>query len=109
MSIFGMPWQDAINGLFFELGGGYFISRHVVRLYKDKLVRGVDWIASAFFMAWGFWNLYYYPHLGQWLSFVGGIGIVSMNAVWVAMMLYYIRKEQRDLLAADASIHGVLP
>jgi hypothetical protein len=84
---------DLVNGLF-ELGGAFFIFGHIKKLWHDKLVRGVYWPATAFFAAWGWWNLYYYPSLGQWLSFAGGLAIVTLNTLWTAMLLYYIRKEK---------------
>ena len=65
-----MTWPDLINGTF-EASGSLFILRSIFLLHKQKLVRGVSLIHVAFFMAWGWWNLYYYPHLGQWLSFWG--------------------------------------
>lgn len=65
------------------------IIRNCQVILRDKGVRGVDWRATAFFTAWGAWNLFYYPHLGQWLSFSGGLVIVAANAVWVSLALRY--------------------
>jgi uncharacterized membrane protein YfcA len=87
-------WQDTINGIF-ELGGGIFIFLHCIKLYRQKMVRGVSVPAVAIFVLWGFWNLYYYPHLGQWWSFAGGVTTVVANSTWVCMMVYYIVGEQR--------------
>lgn len=84
-----MSWQDFVNGILFELIGGCLLWLNVAKLYEDKQVRGVNWITYAFFACWGIWNLYYYPHLGQWLSFVGGLNVVLANTVWVWMALYY--------------------
>lgn len=81
---------DLINGLF-ELLGGAMIWSNVLRIRKDKLVRGVDWRVTGFFWAWGLWNLFYYPHLDQWLSFAGGTVIVAANCVW----LYYAWKYRK--------------
>lgn len=89
-----MTWQDAVNGMY-ELLAGVAVLMHCIRLYKDKQVRGASWIATAFFSSWGLWNLYYYPHLGQWLSFAGGIAIVAANCLWLGMMAYYIRLERK--------------
>jgi len=89
-----MIWQDITNGAY-ELLGGAFILFHCLRLLKDKKVRGVSFIATLFFTSWGFWNLYYYPFLDQWCSFIGGIGIVSMNTLWVGLMIHYILKEKK--------------
>jgi len=86
-------WQDSLNGMF-ELMGGIFVLFHCIRLYKDKKVRGVSIIATAYFVLWGFWNLYYYPYLEQWWSFIGGLSIVAMNTLWIILMMYYIYKEK---------------
>jgi len=89
-------WQDKINGLF-ELLGGVFVFLHCVKLYRDKKVRGVSFIATGYFALWGFWNMYYYPFLRQWASLIGGLLIVAMNTLWIAMMVYYIRKERKEV------------
>lgn len=84
---------DLVNGLF-ETFGGAAILGHCWRLWKDKQVRGVSWLATVFFASWGYWNLFYYPHLGQWLSFCGGLLIVLANTLWIGMMIYYIELER---------------
>ena len=93
-------WQDGINGTF-ELLGAPFICLSILRIHKEKAVKGVHWMAAAFFASWGYWNLYYYPHLHQWCSFVGGCAIVVANTVWVGQMLYYIRKNKNDTARCD--------
>ncbi len=91
-----MSWQDIVNGSY-EMLGAPFILLSIINLYKCKQVRGVTWWHPAFFGTWSLWNLYYYPHLGQWFSFFGGILISLTTCVWLGMMLYYIRKEKQDL------------
>lgn len=81
---------DLLNGMF-ELLGGVFIWMHIRQILKDKAVKGVSIPATGFFTSWGFWNLYYYPHLGQWWSFTGGVVIVLANIIWISLMLYYSR------------------
>jgi len=81
---------DLINGIL-ESVAGLFIALSCWRLFKDKKVRGVSVIHVFFFALWGFWNLYYYPHLGQYLSFWGGVLVVTINTFWVGQMLYYGR------------------
>jgi len=83
---------DVINGLF-ELLGAPFILMSVLKLRKEKEVKGVSWVHVLFFTMWGFWNLYYYPFLNQWCSFFGGIAIVMANALWVGLLIYYSRKK----------------
>jgi hypothetical protein len=80
--------RDIANGAF-ELAGGGFILLHILKLYADKSVAGVSWIAVAFFTIWGFWNLYYYPKLGQKASYWGGLFVAIMNTIWLALLCYY--------------------
>lgn len=84
---------DVINGTF-EIVAGALIWMNVRQLHRDKKVRGVHVLPCAFFMLWGYWNLYYYPSLNQWWSFSGGVAVVLANTVWVGQMLYYNRKEK---------------
>jgi len=86
---------DLINGLF-ELCGAAFIALHIRQIRRDKKVAGVSIPAIIFFTSWGFWNLFYYPHLEQWLSFTGGLAIVVTNMVWVGYLLYYSRNPQGE-------------
>jgi hypothetical protein len=84
-----MQTPDIINALF-EGGGAIILWRNIVLLHRHKIVHGVSACTTAFFMLWGYWNLYYYPFLNQWLSFYAGIGITIANTIWVAQMVYYI-------------------
>lgn len=79
---------DFINGTF-EFLGGFALWGNCVRLYRDQQVRGVSPVYTAFFLSWGYWNLYFYPSLDQWWSFVGGLNIVAANTTWLALMWRY--------------------
>jgi len=79
---------DLVNGLF-ELFGGLFSYANVYKLWKDKQIKGIYWFPTFFFAAWGLWNLYFYPHLNQWLSFTGGLVIVSANIAWITLVFYF--------------------
>lgn len=86
-----MTWPDLVNGSF-ELLGAIAALGHLRALRRDKTVQGASIPAQAFFTAWGFWNLFYYPSLEQWASFAGGIAIVSVNVAWVSLALHYRRR-----------------
>ncbi len=79
---------DLTNGTF-ELIGGAMTWLNVAKLRKDKVIHGVDWRVTFFWFAWGVWNLFYYPMLGQPVSFIGGIALAAGNATWVGLALYY--------------------
>lgn len=80
--------QDLVNGLF-ELLGGILLWLNVRRILRDKTVTGVSVLPSLFFSLWGFWNLYYYPFLGQMLSFAGGLVLALANTTWVVLVFYF--------------------
>ena len=85
-----MPWQDLVNA-FFEGGMAFAVVPSILVLYKAKMLSGLHWFHIAFPTVWGFWNLYYYPWLGQWASFWAGLSIVTVNIVYLSMLFYYIR------------------
>lgn len=91
--------NDIINGLF-ELSGGILCWLNVHRLVKDKQVKGVNWGVQAFFALWGWWNLYYYPSLNQWVSFIGGIVLVLGNTAWTILAIKYkfMDKKKNELV-----------
>lgn len=84
---------DLTNGVF-EFGGSILLWRNVRQLYIDKKVRGVLGTTNGFFATWGFWNLYYYRHLGQTWSWYGGMSMVIANSIWVGQFIYYHRKNK---------------
>lgn len=86
-----MNVPDLINGGFGAVGGVmHWIN--VMALVRDRQIKGVNVWAIVFFNAWGFWNLWYYPHLGQWASFTGGLIIVSANTAWVTLAFKYSKR-----------------
>ena len=79
---------DLVNGLF-EALAGLFVLNHCRVLRRDRAVAGVSIASVVFFTAWGVWNLFYYPALGQSLSFIGGLFVVVANGLYVGMLLSY--------------------
>jgi hypothetical protein len=91
-----MNLPDLINGTF-EASGSLWILDHCRALIRTKQARGVSLGACLFFTGWGVWNIYYYPHLSQWLSFAGGIAIVVANMYWNGLIIYYRWKERHGI------------
>ncbi len=86
---------DHINGLF-ELAGSANIWWCCWCVYKHKGYAGVTPAILIFFCSWGGWNLYYYPHLMQQWSFVGGISMFIADVAWGLLMLWYGPVQRRD-------------
>jgi hypothetical protein len=79
---------DIINASF-ELGAAFAVALHCRRIAIDKQVKGVSAIAVGFFVAWGFWNVFYYPHLDQPFSAVCAIAVTLVNLAYVLLLIYY--------------------
>ena len=87
--------MDLINAAF-EFLAGIFVLNHCRVLLKDKDVKGVSVLSEVFFIAWGFWNVIYYPHLGQDLSFKCGVFLCVTNLIKMALLLKYKEKNNNE-------------
>lgn len=76
----------------FEGVGALLTLLNLRALLRDRKVAGVRWEVTAFWSAWGAWNLYYYPALGQWFSFGAGCLLFASNMAWVVLALYFTRR-----------------
>lgn len=94
--------MDLINALF-EFIGALLTWRNFVQLRRDRQVRGVYWPATAFWAAWGLWNLAYYPSLGQWWSFAAGVLLVAGNVAWVVLVTLLWCSARRRSVSKGAS------
>ncbi|RKZ81255.1 MAG: hypothetical protein DRQ35_00550 [Gammaproteobacteria bacterium] len=79
---------DLINASF-EILGAIFVLNHCKVLYREKTVAGISIISVAYFLLWGLYNLFYYPHLNQSWSFYAAITITIANTLWVILLLKY--------------------
>ena len=91
-----MSVADTINGIFEHLGA-LFILLSVHKLAREKRVAGVHWGHMAFFTLWGYWNLFYYPSLEQWVSTIGGLWLVIVNTFYLGQLIHYTRLSNRQL------------
>lgn len=83
---------DLVNGSF-EVLGAFIQILNIIQLRKDKTVKGVNWLVTAFFALWGLWNCYFYPVNGFVLSAIGSILIFITNTVWVLLLFHYKNKQ----------------
>ena len=79
---------DAGNA-FFECVGATLVWFNVRRLYRDKMLRGVNWQVSGFFWAWGIFNIFWYTHLDKPWSFAAGLIMLAANTAWITLALKY--------------------
>lgn len=86
---------DVLNAGF-ELVGAFFTWQNFKRIRRDKGYAGIYWPAVVFFTSWGLWNLFYYPHLGQWWSATAGLALFVCNCCWLGGMWYYGPIDRRE-------------
>jgi hypothetical protein len=82
---------DLINALFEGLAG-FFILASIRDAWKSRQAIGIHPLHVAYFTAWGFWNLYYYAHLDQWLSWACGILVAIVNSFYLYTVIKFRRK-----------------
>ncbi len=89
---------DLINGAF-EAAGACACWANVVKIARDRCVKGVYWPVSLIYTIWGLYNLWFYPHLGQRWSFWGAVVMALANGTWVCLAWWYSRAKP-DALGA---------
>jgi hypothetical protein len=83
-----MNWPDAVNGGF-EILGAPFVLLSLIKLLRERDASGVSLVTLLFFSSWGFWNLFFYSHLGQWWSVCGSVTSTLANTAWAIAVFYY--------------------
>lgn len=79
---------DQINGTF-EVLGALFVLNHCRHVLRDGQVAGVSIASTVFFFAWGCWNIFYYPHLGQMWSLYGGVALAMANTFYIVLLVRF--------------------
>ena len=88
-----LPLPDIINGGL-TLAGSAGLWLNVKTAFRDKLIRGVHKLPTAFFSVGGFWNIYYYRHLNQTFSLACSLSLALANLSWLFLMIVYSSGEK---------------
>lgn len=79
---------DIINASF-ELVGIIAVWLNIRAVLRDKAVKGVSVLNVLFFSLWGYWNIFYYPHLDQfWSGMAAGI-LAILNSIYFVLLMRY--------------------
>jgi hypothetical protein len=76
----------------FEVCGALAVWANFAAILKDKGYAGTRIPMMIFFTSWGFWNLYFYAHLIQWVSLYASLLLTSGNVAVVSAMAWFGRK-----------------
>lgn len=74
---------------FWELGSACFQLPNVFAIRKSKSISGIHWYATAFFTAWGIYNLWFYTALNLPTAYWAGLAITAVNLLWLGHLCYY--------------------
>jgi hypothetical protein len=83
-----MDIADAVNG-FFELVSAFMVYLHIRVIKKDKEVKGMSIVPIVFFTVWGFWNIFFYPYNGLYLSAIAGAVLALVNSYYFYLIMKY--------------------
>lgn len=72
-----------------ELGSAGFGLLNIKAVRQSQSIAGVHWLPTAFFAAWGIYNLWFYAALGLPISWYAGIAITVVNLTWLGHLCYY--------------------
>jgi hypothetical protein len=86
-----MALSPDITQAFWEFGSACFQLLNVRAIRASKGISGVHWIPTAFFGAWGVYNLWFYTVLNLPLAYWAGLFITLVNGVWLGHVAYYTR------------------
>ena len=100
-------WTDIANAGF-EFGGSLFNFWSCCVLMRDKEFKGGSIFPRIFYASWGTWNLYYYPHLGQYCSFFAGIPLFLGNCWYIWLIFYYRQKAAAKATVINEAKNGSL-
>jgi hypothetical protein len=87
-----MMTPDIINGVF-EVCGSVAVWMNFWAILKDRGYAGTRIPMMLFFTSWGFWNLFFYSHLLQWVSLYASLLLTAGNCAVVGAMLWFGRKK----------------
>lgn len=97
---------DLVNAAF-EVFAAFVASLNVRQILKDKEVKGVSVWPVIFFILWGIWNLFYYPHLDQIWSGIAAGAMVAVNCVWLYLVIKY--RSKNDVHPSNGRPHDIHP
>lgn len=72
-----------------ELGSAIFSVLNIRAIRRSKAIAGIHWLPTAFFFAWGVYNLWFYTALHLPLAWWAGMAITATNLVWLAHVCWY--------------------
>jgi uncharacterized membrane protein YfcA len=87
---------DQINSGFIFVAGIFYVL-NLLKLIKDKDVKGISKLSIVFFSIWNIWTLFFFLMVTEFWWTIGAYIIVTvLNVVYIILMIKYSRKKGVD-------------
>jgi len=89
-----MAPPDLINGTL-EFVCSIMLWLDVRAVWRARGAAGVSIGARVFFWFWSVWNLWWYPHLGQYISAAGAVAVMLPQTLWLFLLVSFHKRTPR--------------
>ncbi|HAI17539.1 MAG TPA: hypothetical protein DCM10_05685 [Xanthomarina gelatinilytica] len=84
---------DQINSGFIFVAGIFYVL-NLLKLIKDKDVKGISKLSIVFFSIWNIWTLFFFLMVTEFWWTIGAYIIVTvLNVVYIILMIKYTREK----------------
>lgn len=80
--------MDQINSFFISVASIFYFL-NLLKLYKDKDVKGISILSIIFFSTWNFWTLYFFWDTEYSLTKNAYIAVAASNILYLSLLFYY--------------------
>ena len=88
-------YDQIISGFIFVAGIFYVLN--LLKLIKDKDIKGISKLSIVFFSIWNIWTLFFFLMVTEFWWTIGAYIIVTvLNVVYIILMIKYGRKKGVD-------------
>lgn len=85
---------DQINSGFIFVAGIFYVL-NLLKLIKDKDIKGISKLSIVFFSIWNIWTLFFFLMVTEFWWTIGAYIIVTvLNVVYIILMIKYGRKKR---------------
>ena len=81
--------MDEINSFFISVASIFYFL-NLLKLYKDKEVKGISILSIVFFSTWNFWTLYFFWDTEFSLTRNAYIAVAISNFLYLSLLFRYM-------------------
>lgn len=86
-----MDLSPDVTQAMWEAGSACLQLLNLRAVRRARKVEGVHWLPTAFYFAWGIYNIWFYRVLSLPFAFWASLAITAVNLTWLLHVWYYAR------------------